>query len=109
MVRSRDAQSTAGLFPRILKGAGYAAYEGRTLNSNSMGLRGRGDLEEVLQAELARVFLKLDSVAFGLSVRATAGLLLFLATLFLVIKGGEVVVIRHRAERRLLRRLFDYV
>lgn len=49
------------------------------------------DVEEALQAALTRVFLKLDRVAFGLSVGMAAGALLFLATLGLVLKGGNVV------------------
>ncbi len=49
------------------------------------------DLDEVLEAALARVFLRLDRLAFGVSVGAPAGLLLFLATVFLALKGGEVV------------------
>jgi hypothetical protein len=35
--------------------------------------------------------LKLDRVAFGLSLGTAAGLLIFLATLTLLLKGGEVV------------------
>jgi protoporphyrinogen oxidase len=49
------------------------------------------DLEEVIEAALARVFRKLDRVAFGLSLGSVAGVLLFLATLLLVLKGGEIV------------------
>jgi hypothetical protein len=49
------------------------------------------DLEEVIEAALAGVFRKLDRVAFGLSLGVTAGLLLFLATMVLVMKGGGVV------------------
>jgi len=119
------------------------------------------DLEEVLQAAFAHVFLKLDRMALGVSVGLTAGILLFLATIALVLKGGEVVgprlqllsqyfpgyavtawgslaglaygalagfltgwifaflrnaslfvyvvAIQRRAQRQLLRRLFDYV
>ena len=40
---------------------------------------------------LTRVFLKLDRVAFGLSMGMAAGMLLFFATLILVLKGGNVV------------------
>ena len=46
---------------------------------------------EVLQAAIGRTFLKLDRVAFGLSLGVTTGVVLFLATLILVLKGGEVV------------------
>jgi protoporphyrinogen oxidase len=49
------------------------------------------DLEKFIQDALGRVFLKLDRVALGLSLGTAAGLLLFLATLALVLKGGEVV------------------
>jgi len=49
------------------------------------------DAEEAIQTMLASVFPKLDRVAFGLSLGTTAGLLLFLATLWLVLKGGAVV------------------
>jgi protoporphyrinogen oxidase len=46
---------------------------------------------EVLQDALAQAFPKLDRVAFGLSLGAAAGLLLCLATLMLVLKGGDMV------------------
>lgn len=49
------------------------------------------DLEKIIQEALSRVFLKLDRVALGLSLGTGAGMLLFLATLALVFKGGEVV------------------
>ena len=35
--------------------------------------------------------MKLDRVAFGLSLGTLSGLVLFLATLILVLKGGDVV------------------
>ena len=60
------------------------------------------DVEKVLQVALTRVFLKLDRVAFGLSLGTAAGTLLFLATLALVLKGGEVVGLN----LRLLSQLF---
>ena len=50
-----------------------------------------GDVVEALQAALSRVFLKLDRVAFGLSLGTAAGLFIFLATLALMLKGGGVV------------------
>ena len=50
-----------------------------------------GDVAAALDGVLTRVFLKLDRVAFGLSMGTTAGLLLFLGTLTLVLKGGDVV------------------
>jgi len=49
------------------------------------------DLEDVIQGALTRVFLKLDRLALGVSVGVTSGLLLFLATLILVLRNGEVV------------------
>ena len=49
------------------------------------------DLEDVIHGALTRVFLKLDRLAFGVSVGVTSGLLLFLATLILVLRSGEVV------------------
>jgi protoporphyrinogen oxidase len=48
-------------------------------------------VEEALEAALARVFMKLDSMAFGISIGALSGVILFLATLLLVFKGGDVV------------------
>ena len=45
------------------------------------------DVEGILE----RVFLKLDRVAFGVSLGTVTGLALFLATLILVVKGGDVV------------------
>jgi protoporphyrinogen oxidase len=39
----------------------------------------------------AEAFAKLDRLAFGLSMGAMTGLLIFLATIILVLKGGEVV------------------
>jgi protoporphyrinogen oxidase len=47
-------------------------------------------LESVKEA-FAQAFPKLDRVAFGLSTGIVAGVLLFLATLILVLKGGVVV------------------
>ena len=49
------------------------------------------DVADALDGVLTRVFLKLDRVSFGISMGATAGSLLFLATLALVAKGGAVV------------------
>ena len=51
----------------------------------------QGDVADALDGVLTRVFLKLDRVAFGLSMGTTAGLFLFLVTLALVLKGGDVV------------------
>jgi len=49
------------------------------------------DVEAVLEEELARVFLRVDRGALGLSVGALGGLGLFVATLALVLAGGPVV------------------
>src|SRR5262249_42956792 len=46
---------------------------------------------DVVQGVLAQAFPKLDRMAFGLSLGVVAGLLLLLATLILVLRGGEVV------------------
>lgn len=46
---------------------------------------------ETVKEAFAQAFAKLDRVAFGLSAGTMAGLSLFLATLVLVLKGGEVV------------------
>jgi protoporphyrinogen oxidase len=48
-------------------------------------------VEEALEAALSRVFMKLDSVALGISIGALSGAILFLATLLLVFKGGDVI------------------
>ena len=52
------------------------------------------DVEELagtLEGAIARVFPKLDRVAFGLSLGLVAGTILLFATLALVLKGGDVV------------------
>jgi hypothetical protein len=49
------------------------------------------DLADTVETILERVFLKLDRIAFGVSLGTVSGLLVFLATLILVIKGGDVV------------------
>ena len=49
------------------------------------------DVAEVVQEVLTRAFLKLDRLAFGLSLGSAAGILLFLATLWLALKGGNVI------------------
>jgi protoporphyrinogen oxidase len=46
---------------------------------------------ELIRDTLTQVFARLEPTAFGLSVGSVAGALLFLATLFLVLKGGDVV------------------
>jgi hypothetical protein len=50
-----------------------------------------GPEARVLEDTLARVFAKLDRVAFGLALGGVSGLTLFLATLALALKGGPVV------------------
>lgn len=49
------------------------------------------DVVEVIQETLVRVFSRLDRLAFGLSLGIVTGTLLFLATLGLVLKGGDVI------------------
>ena len=51
----------------------------------------RHDLDQLVQTVVRQAFAKLDRVALGVSVGSTAGLLLFLATLVLVLKAGDVV------------------
>lgn len=46
---------------------------------------------ETFKEALAQAFPKLDRVAFAVSVGTMAGLLIFLATIILVVKGGDVV------------------
>jgi protoporphyrinogen oxidase len=49
------------------------------------------DLDAIVEEELARVFLRVDRVALGLSLGVLGGLGLFAATLALVLAGGPVV------------------
>ncbi len=49
------------------------------------------DLEAVIAAAITRVFRKLDRVALGVATGLAAGIALFLATLILVLKGGDPV------------------
>jgi protoporphyrinogen oxidase len=49
------------------------------------------DVAEVVQAALTRVFRKLDRLALGLSLGTAFGVLLWLSTLCLALKGGEVI------------------
>jgi hypothetical protein len=46
---------------------------------------------DTVKEALARAFPKLDRVAFALSVGAASGVLLFVATLWLVLKGGASI------------------
>jgi protoporphyrinogen oxidase len=57
-------------------------------------IRGEIDFDpalETVKEALAEAFPKLDRVALGLSTGAVAGIVLFLATVFLVLKGGPVI------------------
>jgi protoporphyrinogen oxidase len=47
--------------------------------------------EKILEPKIAEFFPRLDRVALGWAVGATTGLMLFLATAVLVLKGGAVV------------------
>ena len=49
------------------------------------------DLDQLVQTVVRQAFAKLDRVALGVSVGSTAGVLLFLATLVLVLKAGDVI------------------
>jgi protoporphyrinogen oxidase len=49
------------------------------------------DITKVFTGSLTRIFARLDPVAFGLAAGIISGLILFLATMTLVIKGGAVV------------------
>lgn len=49
------------------------------------------DVAELIEGALSQIFAKLDRVSFGLSLGTVAGLVIFLATLILVFKGGGVV------------------
>ena len=48
--------------------------------------------DTAVKEALARIFTKLDRIAFALALGTVAGATLFLATLFLVIRGGDGVV-----------------
>lgn len=52
---------------------------------------GAPDITEVLEGVLADAFPKLDRVALGLSLGVVSGVVLLLATLALVLKGGDVI------------------
>jgi len=49
------------------------------------------DITSVLQGALSQAFPRLDRLAFGLSLGVVSGMTLFLSTLFLVLKGGDVI------------------
>lgn len=46
---------------------------------------------KAVEAAAARVFAKLDRPAFGISLGSATGAAVYIATLWLVLKGGEVV------------------
>jgi hypothetical protein len=48
-------------------------------------------VERIFDETITRVFPRLDPVSFGLATGITGGLLIFIATLFLVLHGTEVV------------------
>lgn len=58
--------------------------------------------DKAVEEALTEVFSRLDRLAFGVGVGAVAGVALFLATLLLVLKGGDVV----GPNLRLLRQFF---
>jgi protoporphyrinogen oxidase len=47
--------------------------------------------EEITEKVLMRVFARIDKSAFATALGSVAGLVVFLATIFLLLKGGEVV------------------
>jgi len=51
----------------------------------------RHDLDQLVQTVVRQAFTKVDRVALGLSIGSTAGVLLFLATLVLVLRGGDII------------------
>jgi hypothetical protein len=67
-----------------------AAYELTKLDQEYQEEASREEIPQ-LEGTLARVFPKLDRLALGVSLGLTAGLILCLASLFLVVKGGDVV------------------
>lgn len=52
---------------------------------------GEADADQVVEGVLAQAFPKLDRLSFGISLGAVSGVMLFLATLVLVLNGGEVI------------------
>jgi len=49
------------------------------------------DRRDVIEQILGRTFAKMDKLAFATALGSVSGLLVFLATIWLVIKGGEVI------------------
>ena len=52
---------------------------------------GSPDMTEVVKEALSQVFAKLDPIAYGTAFGIVAGITLFMMTLLLVLKGGDVV------------------
>jgi protoporphyrinogen oxidase len=69
------------------------------------------DVPEALQVALSQVFSTLDRLAFGFLPGLSASILLFLATLILVLKGGVVflyfAIVRRSVEWQLLRQILE--
>ncbi len=55
------------------------------------GERKKRGISQVLTSELSGVFSRMDPIAFGISVGIVSALIIALATLFLIIKGGPIV------------------
>jgi protoporphyrinogen oxidase len=53
--------------------------------------RGRRKLNPLIEKILSATFARMDKIAFALAVGMVAGFWMFVATIFLVIKGGDVV------------------
>ena len=49
------------------------------------------DVNEQVTGMLVRVFTRIDPIAFGLALVIVLGVLLFMLTIFLVMKGGDIV------------------
>jgi hypothetical protein len=49
------------------------------------------EIGEIVRETLARAFPKLDGVALGVSMGILSGFILSLATLFLILQGGDIV------------------
>jgi hypothetical protein len=47
--------------------------------------------EEIFEKVLMRAFARIDKLGFAAALGSVAGLLVFLATIFLVLKGGDLV------------------
>jgi protoporphyrinogen oxidase len=49
------------------------------------------DLEKILRQAIPQAFPRLDPIAFGLSLGITSSIVLFVSTLFLLLRGGEEI------------------